>query len=221
MPRSAALDAALALMERPAAVRDACAAPLPGGVTLLLQVAVGDSAALRAAQTMSGRSVAAVQAAAGFYIEQILFHAQADYYRTLGVSMGASRNELRQHMALLAKWLHPDGHEQRVGRSDLDRGIFIHRVTKAWENLKSDERRAAYDRLLSGQRAKAAASPPRHGRPRKTAKKPRRAAERPQVSRRPAKPPQQRGRRYRRLVIHLFENDSLITRMFTYLWLRI
>lgn len=149
MRRSPALDVAMSLVDQPVAVRDARSVRLPGGIGLLLQVAAGDQGALRSAQAMTGRSPAALQGAAGFFIEQILFHPQADYYRVLGASAGAPRSQLRQHMALLIKWLHPDGREHRVSWSDLDRGIFIHRVTQAWEHLKSDERRAAYDRVLS------------------------------------------------------------------------
>ena len=149
MARSAALDVAVTLVEHPAAVRQASCSPLPGGMGLLLQVATRAPGALRSAQAMTGRSPEALQAAAGFYIEQILFHPQADYYRTLGASSGAPRSELRRNMALLIKWLHPDGREQRGLRSDLDRGIFIHRVTQAWEQLKTEEGRAAYDRTLS------------------------------------------------------------------------
>jgi hypothetical protein len=44
-------------------------------------------------------------------------------------------------MALLLRWLHPDSdrHEQRV--------VFAARVTRAWNDLKTNERRVAYDRL--------------------------------------------------------------------------
>jgi hypothetical protein len=47
--------------------------------------------------------------------------------------------ELRRNMALLIKWLHPD--MDRPG----DQSMFVHRVTMAWDDLKTADRRAAYD----------------------------------------------------------------------------
>ena len=213
MARSAALDVAVTLVEHPAAVRHASSSPLPGGVGLLLQVATREPDALRSAEAMTGRSPGALQAAAGFFIEQILFHPQADYYRTLGASAGAPRSELRRHMALLIKWLHPDSREQRTSRSDLDRGIFIHRVTQAWEHLKTDERRTAYDRSLSE----------------KMTERKRWRSRRRRVSSKAGRPERRRrsingmtGQKggFRRLIMHHLKGESLLSRMFTYLWVR-
>ena len=44
-------------------------------------------------------------------------------------------------MALLLRWLHPD--LDRHG----ERSVFAARVTRAWNDLKTQERRAAYDRV--------------------------------------------------------------------------
>jgi hypothetical protein len=214
MARSAALDVAVTLVEHPAAVRQASCSPLAGGMGLLLQVATREPDALLSAQAMTGRSPGALQAAAGFYIEQILFHPQADYYRTLGASAGAPRSELRRNMALLIKWLHPDGREQRASRSDLDRGIFIHRVTQAWEHLKTDERRAAYDRTLNDK---------------VTERKRWRRSHRRRVSHKAGRPERRRSSygksgqkgRFRRLIMVHFAGESLLSRMFTYLRVRI
>jgi hypothetical protein len=215
MWRSAAIDVALSLLESPAAVRFASTSPLPGGVSQLLKVAAGEQGALRTAQATTGRSQVELREAAGFYIEQILFHPQADCYRILGASSRASRSELRQHMALLIKWLHPDGREQRVGRSDLDRGVFIHRVTKAWEQLKTDERRAAYDRSLNERQAEQS---PRRGRTSRRSRPPERVAK----SKRPRTPGGQKPepKSQARLIIQRFKRDGLLGRMFSYLWTR-
>lgn len=213
MGRSAALDVALTLLERPSAVRYATSAPLPGGIALLLQVACGEADALRAAREMTGQPDSTTQAAAGFFIEQVLFHPQADHYRTLGVSAGAARSELRQHMALLIKWLHPDGREQRVARSDLDRGVFINRVTKAWEALKTDDRRAAYDRSLA---ARAAQKSPRRKLRRRGEDKPRPSRQAQAASRRP-----DQIRRFRRFMMLRLERGGLLSRVFTSLWMRL
>jgi DnaJ-class molecular chaperone len=46
---------------------------------------------------------------------------------------------LRQNLALLLRWLHPDISE------NAQRSIFVTRVTTAWNDLKTPEKRAAYD----------------------------------------------------------------------------
>ena len=66
-------------------------------------------------------------------------------------SLGARRNataaELRRNLALLCKWLHAED------REDSARSILLLRVTHAWNNLKTPERRAAYDATLNARLA--------------------------------------------------------------------
>ena len=83
-----------------------------------------------------------VRDAAGFFIEQVMLFPEADSYRVLGASPTAANFELRRNMALLLRWLHPDIDQKG------ERSIFAARVTKAWSDLKTPERRAAYDRQL-------------------------------------------------------------------------
>ena len=52
-------------------------------------------------------------------------------------------------MALLLRWLHPDIDQKG------ERSVFAARVTKAWSDLKTPERRAAYDRQLLTSQAEA------------------------------------------------------------------
>jgi DnaJ-class molecular chaperone len=80
-----------------------------------------------------------VRQAAIFFIEQILLSPGADSYRVLGAGPGASNAELRTNMALLMRWLHPDA--AREG----EQSVFAQRLAAAWNDLKSPERRAAYD----------------------------------------------------------------------------
>jgi hypothetical protein len=218
MWRPSALNVALALVEHPTTARQASRAPLPDGMTLLLQVAAGEAEALRSAQSLTRRSQAALQLAAGFFIEQVLFSPQADSYRILGASGNSPRNELRRNMALLIKWLHPDG--QRLGTSgaDLDRGIFIHRVTQAWENLKTDERRAHYDRSLTERpkeqrQARHRAAPDKAGKPEQKRNAP---ADKPERKRNAsaAKPDRMPSSR---LAVYRFERDSFLNRLLFYL----
>ncbi|MEQ1718407.1 MAG: DnaJ domain-containing protein [Hyphomicrobium sp.] len=144
MRRDAALRSAISLVSMPSQVRTMRAAPLPEGTVLLLSVAAGDAAALDEAVELSGRAPEAVRSAAAFYIEQILLGPQSDSYRVLGAQPTAAANELRTHMALLMRWLHPDldGNSEQT--------VFARRVTRAWEDLKTAERRETYDAGLKG-----------------------------------------------------------------------
>ena len=60
------------------------------------------------AQDSIGRPPEVSRQAAVFFIEQILLSSDADSYRILGLDHSATAGELRSHMALLLKWLHPD-----------------------------------------------------------------------------------------------------------------
>jgi hypothetical protein len=149
MGSSAAIEIALTLAEQPDAIQWVSREPLPPGVSLLLEVAIGEADALNTAQMMTARSHDVLQSAAAVFIEQVLLTQTADSYRVLGTACDASRRQLRRHMALLVKWLHPDGFDQGSICRGIDRSIFCHRVTRAWEDLKNDGRRAAYDRMSS------------------------------------------------------------------------
>lgn len=133
-----ALDWALALLRAPTERYRLRQRPLPDGVTELLVIAVGAG------------SDESAKAAARFYAREILFHAQADAYRTLGVALDAPAEQIRQHFRLLQAWLHPD--RQDSG----DDSVFAARVNAAWNQLRSGDRRAAYDARLA---AAAAAEP--------------------------------------------------------------
>ena len=134
-----ALKTAIDLMHVPSQVRVLRSEPLPDGVLTVLRIAAGDSDTERAAVDLTGRSLATVRRAAAFFIEQILLAPEADSYRVLGTTPQASAGELRRNVALLLRWLHPDLDPQG------NRSIFAGRVTTAWNNLKTPERRAAYD----------------------------------------------------------------------------
>lgn len=139
MSERMALKTAIDLLHVPSQVRLCRSEPLPDGVLILLRIAAGDEEADRTAIDLMGRSRETVRQAATFFIEQILFAPNADSYRVLGANPQASAGELRRNVALLLRWLHPDlDHEG-------ERSIFTGRVTAAWNNLKTPERRAAYD----------------------------------------------------------------------------
>jgi hypothetical protein len=135
----AALRLALDLLHVPWRVRVVRTEPLPDGVTRLLRVAAGDPETLGAGTKATGRPPEVIREAASFFIEQILLSPDADSYRVLGASPAAAGGDLRQNMALLMKWLHPD-----IARQG-DPSIYAARIAAAWNNLKTPERRAAYD----------------------------------------------------------------------------
>jgi hypothetical protein len=155
MARADALVAALTLLERPGvAIRLAQLSRLPEGVTFLLAIAAGEAPALREASEMTGRSEAILQKAAGFFIEQILLPPGRDSYRVLGGDRETSQSELRRHMALIMRWLHPDVVSNGASGSHLDRSLYANRVTQAWDSIKTDERRVAYNASLAAQESK-------------------------------------------------------------------
>jgi len=131
---------AIDLMHLPSQARRMRAAPLPDDVVVLLRVASGDEETISLAAETLGRSRETVREAANFYVVQILLFPNADSYRVLGAGPEATNGELRRNMTLLLRWLHPD----------LDRkgelSVFAARVTRAWNDLKTPARRAAYDR---------------------------------------------------------------------------
>jgi curved DNA-binding protein CbpA len=106
---------------------------------LLLRIVAGEAEAEGTAITSTGRSRELIRQAAAFFIEQVLLHPNADSYRVLGADSQASNYELRHNMALLVKWLHPDRDPQG------NRSVLANRVSRAWDDLKTPERRASYD----------------------------------------------------------------------------
>jgi DnaJ-class molecular chaperone len=135
-----ALRIAIDLIHIPSRVRTARSEPLPAGVYMVLCIASGEEAAVCEAVASTGRSRDVIQRAAVFFIEQVLLCPNADSYRVLGATCDATNSELRRNMALLMRWLHPDMDPE--GRCS----VFASRVTRAWNDLKTVERRAAYDR---------------------------------------------------------------------------
>jgi DnaJ domain len=136
-----ALRHAITLFHVPSGIKVSRREPLPGGIDVLLRIAAGDIEVEQAAARLTNRPAEVIRDASHFFISQILLAPDADSYRRLGVAPDASTVELRRNMALLVKALHPD-----VDREG-DRSVMAARVTRAWEDLKTSERRAAYDRL--------------------------------------------------------------------------
>lgn len=171
MGEATALKLAIDLLHVPSRVRPMRSAALPRDVLVLLEIAAGDADATRRASDASGRTQKVVRDAAAFFIEQILLAPGADSYRVLGGNAQSSSSDLRRNMALLLRWLHPDMEHKGTG----DRSVFASRITLAWEDLKTAERRAAYDARQQGG-ATAAPGRSKSGTARRTASRQARAA---------------------------------------------
>jgi len=200
-----ALQVALALAETPALVHSQRRQALPSDMILLLEIAAGDADAVRHACSLTKRSAESVKDAAGFFVEQILFDQDADSYRVLGANPDVTAGELRRHMALLVKWLHPD-----TARAN-GRSLYATRVTEAWEALKTKERRAAFDRTRRLEAAKPAPPIKRITRPVKPAKRKRRFF----ATGKPTSGNLRHRRRARRLSLVRLQRDTLFARLLT------
>lgn len=152
MATRSALELALLLARKPQLARDMRAAPLPPDVTELLLVLSGDADVLAAASAKLKSPPLRVRQAAEFFVEQVLLSRHANSYRILGTEIDAPSPLLRRHMTLLLKWLHPDTLKASEQGQVLEWDVLARRVTKAWDDLKSDERRSVYDRTLGSAR---------------------------------------------------------------------
>ena len=165
MDDAAALKVAIGLLHVPSRARPMRSAALPEGVPMLLEIAAGNAETVSRAAELTGRTREVVREAATFFIEQILLAPESDSYRVLGASAEATGSELRRNMALLLRWLHPD--MERNGNGNADRSVFAGRVTLAWDDLKTTERRAAYD---AAQPSRGAGTSPRRSKARARSK---------------------------------------------------
>lgn len=137
-----AIESAIEIYRFPSQVPSARGQPLPPGIDELLHALIDDAANN---ELVGGhRQIRAddLREMFGFYVEHILLHSEADAYRTLGCARNASRATIRSNMALLLQWLHPDRNDGE------DRTVYAHRVLNAWNQLKTDNARQAYDELL-------------------------------------------------------------------------
>ncbi len=134
-----ALEHALELHARPAALPLLRRRPLPDAVLLLIRIAAGDRQAIQNATARTKVTPRTLTDAAVEYLRQVLFDADADHYRLLGVRSEDGEETFREHYRWLMRWLHPDRDPDHLGESEAQR------VNRAWHVLRSSERRLAYD----------------------------------------------------------------------------
>jgi hypothetical protein len=78
MRDAGAILTASQMLQRPVLVRAVRKAPLPKGMTFLLEVAVGEAEALAEAERLTGDRPDVQRDAACFFVEQVLFIQGAD-----------------------------------------------------------------------------------------------------------------------------------------------
>lgn len=136
-----AIRAALSLLSAPPRGRRVRESPLPAGVDTLIKAAVDPETAEALSQGLQ-RTPGHLMEAASFFIEQILLAPGVDSYRALGATRESPTPHLRQNFVHLCKWAHSEEREGFAGPA------YLVRITQAWNNIKTPERRAAYDQSL-------------------------------------------------------------------------
>lgn len=126
-----ALSMAVRLSRAPNLSRNLRFAPLPDGMNLVIRIAGGCEESCSQAAAQTGLDPQTVARMSMLYLLIVLFDQRSDSYRTLGLTTGATMDEIRDHKNWLLKWLHPDRNpNQWVG------GLAV-RVLGAWQELSS------------------------------------------------------------------------------------
>lgn len=134
-----ALELMLALHRAPRLGSRLGARALPEDVLDVIRIAAGDERMTGDAEAATGLAAAQLREAAWLYLTHALFCDGADSYRTLGVNAQADARRIKEHHRWLIHWLHPDR-----GRGG-DWSVFADSVNRAWNDLRTPERRQAYD----------------------------------------------------------------------------
>ena len=134
-----ALEVALALWRIPSMRWSLRQRPLPDDVGEVIELATGAPERLAKAAARTDEPPAQVLEAARFYVREVLLCAGSDAYRVLGVSHDAAPEQIKAHHRALQHWLHPDR------RGDDWESVYAARINTAWGELRSPQRRAAYD----------------------------------------------------------------------------
>jgi hypothetical protein len=131
------IELALDLARMPALARTPTVPPLPPNIIELMRIAAASPEACQVAAAKTGEPTSVLIEAARFYLQQVLFRADADCYRILGIAPTASRATARDHMRWLMEWLHPDRNNNSWD------GVYAERVLKAWREVSASNGSAA------------------------------------------------------------------------------
>lgn len=135
---AATLDLILALYRAPSLRAPLREQALPADVDLIIRLAAGSEIVLGSAAQSADVPRATLLEAARFYVQQILLEPGTNAYRVLGVTPGDPFTRIRDHHHWLQRWLHPD-------RNDDGNATYAARLNWAWQHLRNDAARAAYD----------------------------------------------------------------------------
>lgn len=136
---SDALEQALALLHSPAQRFTVRARPLAEGIEQVIQLAPGGQPALGQTASRLGLTDADLLEAVRFYLQQTLFEAEPDAYRTLGVAADAAIDRIHRNYRELQRWLHPDR------RGTEWEALYASRLNWAWSQLRDARARQRYD----------------------------------------------------------------------------
>ncbi len=145
---ASSLELALATFREPARLGELRDRPLPE-VLDVIKAAAGESATIEAAAEQLDAPADTIREAAVFFLQQLLFAPNSDAYRVLGVGSDATQDRLRENYRWLMKWLHPDRNQ------DGWEVVYADRVNAAWQDLKTPDRRAEYDKRTAASPAPA------------------------------------------------------------------
>jgi DnaJ domain len=126
------LDVVLDLYRNPAMAPGARHAPLPKDITNVIRLAAASDDEIKGMLLGENVDTAELRAASAFFIQQVLFQAGADRLRLLGLSPGATQQQIRDHKRLLLKWLHPDRNQNKW------EATYFQRVMQAAKQLESE-----------------------------------------------------------------------------------
>lgn len=153
------LGVVLALHRAPAMRFDLRGQPLPADLGLILRLAAPSQSLLDDTAARIGETPATLREAARFYLQQVLFEPGTDAYRVLGVAPDAAVAHIREHHQWLQRWLHPDRHE------DDGSATFSARLNWAWQQLRDQRKRNAYDLERAQHHAPSPTHEPTHATP--------------------------------------------------------
>ncbi len=122
-------------------------APLPSGLTEVLQLAVGklDISSYLLSERFSGAPIAAVRSAVRDYVKNVLLSGTADYYRRLGIPRDADVELAKRHYKYLFRLFQPDQERDPSQWNE----IYARRINQAYATLRDPKKRASYDEFLT------------------------------------------------------------------------